>query len=70
MFADQIPSVFQESIWSSEGAIFSGYGERQMEPNFQHILSCCDVPVIAASEEAQHSYQARMIIKTDINFEN
>lgn len=70
MFADQIPSVFQESIWSSEGAIFSGYGERQMEQNFQHILSCCDVPVIAASEEAQHSYQARMIIKTDINFEN
>lgn len=55
-FYDQRPSVFQESIWRSEGAIFSGYGERQMEQNFQHILSCCDAPVIAGREEAQQSY--------------
>lgn len=34
-FADQIPSAFQEPIWRCEGAIFSGYGERQMEQNFQ-----------------------------------
>lgn len=52
---DQNSSIFQEACYRSEGAIFSVYEEQQMEQDFQHTLSYCDVLVIAVSKQAQWS---------------
>lgn len=50
---DQNPSIFHNACYRTKGVIFSVHEEQQMEQNFQHTPSYCDVLVIAVSKQAQ-----------------